>query len=54
MARAGGKLSPLPHVKHNDRGMGGGVNAQGEKERNERKQTMSTEARSKMESSKSW
>ncbi len=32
---------------------GGGVNAQGEKERREGRQ-MSTEARSKMESSKSW
>lgn len=57
MAKPGGRLSHPPPLKHNDRGGemggGGGVSAQGEKERRESRQT-SAEARSKMESSKSW
>lgn len=54
MAGAGGRRSPPhpPPVKHNDRGWVGGCQCSRLKQKAERR--MSTEARSKMESSKSW
>lgn len=52
MPKPGGRLSHPPSVKHNDTGRGG-VSVQGETEGRERRQ-LSTETRSKMDSSKSW
>lgn len=53
MAKPGGRFSHPPSVKPNDTGRGVGVSVQGEKEGREGRQ-LSTETRSKMDSSKSW